>query len=1206
MTIRSRLARARRSLTDRSGKRCPSRTRQPLSIPGKRNLCLEPLEDRRLLAVGFGGEAWQDLNTNGIQDANESGLPGIVVEAFSSTDSPSDGIDAVSRGAVLTDSGAQSPLTVDPFIQEAILTASDGADGGIFGASIAISGNTIVVGAPYATVKGHDSAGAAYVFKRPDAKGNFVEVAKLTASDARQYDNFGYSVAISGNTVVIGSPVADIFGAVPLSAAYVFVEPDGGWSGAMTETAKLTASDEVSGDQFGYAVAIAGDTIAVTARYAPAEANSCPGAVYVFQKQGGGWSSTTETSKLYAANVMAGEYLGASVAISGNTIVTGWTLGNNAAGATAYLFVKPDSVWPAKLTETAVPDTHASLRSYGAAGCCSVAISDKTVVVGVPMATNQTEYGSGAAFVFVEPASGWTNLGPAAVLYPSDGVSTDDGFGDCVAVDGGAIVVTADRYYMPAGVGAVYTFFEPATGWNGTYSRSAAMFDPGRSPWDSFGCSAAIWGDTIAVGSYCGKYQVGWRKGAVYLEDIPGDQVKLNLAGSVSATSVIAGSGPSNLTYTFTISNPGPSDATGVALANSIAFEPGVSVVSVVGSDGTIFEGDGGNGTWLVGNLADGASATLTITLTVGASAVAGTDIYGDCLHIVAVDQSLADSSRDTANVAMNVLRNVDLAVALLDSPPSVVAGTGPGNVTYVFTVTNHGPSDASGVSLTNSRLLENGVSVDSVIASTGTSFHVAGRTETWTVDKLAVGATATLTISLTVAGWASAGDGVIGDFLQVTGVDQPRINTDDDRAQVTTTVVVAIDPNAPMSVLATTPSLNGGTLRTDASQITVYFSKLALGANDATNYWLYGLGPDGLLGTADDVTVSVATFAYDRTAILSFSPLPEGVYRLVLRRTITDTEGHPLDGNGAAGEDWEADFVVTPTALFPSFNTYSFEGNSFEGPHVAAGDFNGDGFPDLAVADGDWHGHTLLNDGHGGFQPEAALPGVGAGVVTADFNRDAKLDLLFGGRVLLGDGRGGFAQAGSAFAYDPAYNFAVGDFNSDGIPDVAVPIDTYYGQVGIAYGDGNGDFASATLVNVGDSNPQAIAVGDFNGDGSSQFAVACSYFEGSVRVSSFGMSSVTTGVYEPAALAAGDFNGDGKADLVVLDSSNVVSVLLSIGNGQFGPPTLYGGGGYRSDSIVTGDFNGDENLDIACTVGGRGAVAVLSGDGKGGFSPPV
>lgn len=143
---------------------------------------------------------------------------------------------------------------------------------------------------------------------------SWVELGELTASEGQAYDRFGCSVAMRGNTIVVGATedMNDLTGA---GAVYVFVEPAAGG----TQTAKLTASDGQRGDLFGATVAISDDTIVVGAPFA----NMSQGAVYVFLKPASGWANMTETAKLTASDGMAQDEFGFSTAISGNTIVTG-------------------------------------------------------------------------------------------------------------------------------------------------------------------------------------------------------------------------------------------------------------------------------------------------------------------------------------------------------------------------------------------------------------------------------------------------------------------------------------------------------------------------------------------------------------------------------------------------------------------------------------------------------------------------------------------------------------------------------------------------------------------------------------------------------------------------------------------------------------------------------------------------------------------
>jgi hypothetical protein len=167
--------------------------------------------------------------------------------------------------------------------QTAKLTASDGATDDLLGFSVAVSGATIVAGAPPATVGGNSFQGAAYVFVKPTGGwADATQTAKLTASDGAAGDSLGYSVAASGGTIVAGAIGATVSGHSGQGAAYVFVKPEGGWADA-TQTAKLTASDGAAGDTLGVSVAVSGNTIVAGALGATVSGHSRQGAAYVFQ-----------------------------------------------------------------------------------------------------------------------------------------------------------------------------------------------------------------------------------------------------------------------------------------------------------------------------------------------------------------------------------------------------------------------------------------------------------------------------------------------------------------------------------------------------------------------------------------------------------------------------------------------------------------------------------------------------------------------------------------------------------------------------------------------------------------------------------------------------------------------------------------------------------------------------------------------------------
>jgi hypothetical protein len=223
------------------------------------------------------------------------------------------------RAAIQADVSHAKPDTPDAWRQTAKLTASDPFWGDELGNEVDISGDTIVVGAPMHDVPwGAEDVGQAYVFVRQHGGwGNMTQVARLTASDTQGHELLGWTVAIDGNTVIAGAPYASTGGYGSQGAAYVFVRPPGGWTD-MTETAKLSASDGQGGDLFAQFVAISGHTIVAGA---PSD-NNYAGSVYVFVRPPGGWTSMTETARLAASNGTGGQ-LGTSVDISGDAIVGG-------------------------------------------------------------------------------------------------------------------------------------------------------------------------------------------------------------------------------------------------------------------------------------------------------------------------------------------------------------------------------------------------------------------------------------------------------------------------------------------------------------------------------------------------------------------------------------------------------------------------------------------------------------------------------------------------------------------------------------------------------------------------------------------------------------------------------------------------------------------------------------------------------------------
>jgi hypothetical protein len=441
------------------------------------------------------------------------------------------------------------PVRIDPFVQAAALTSSDGAAGDLGGRAVAISGNTIVVGAETHTVGPNQGAGAVYVFTTPSGGwANATQTAELTATEATSghEHHLGNSVGISGNTIVAGAPGA---GPHPSQgAAYVFAKPAGEWKDA-TQTAELIGSDGAEGDATGYeAVAISGSTVVMGAR----SHGSGHGALYVFTEPGGGWAACPlvggvntcgQTAKL---TVAASTELGIAVSISENTIAA---LGQ---GDPAYVFVKPESAWADATKATA--ELTASSGAILTDGTAQIAISGNTLVEG--------SWQGDALYVFEKPAGEWANATTeTAALTASDGTPGND-LGFSVAVEGNTIVAGAPQQEEGAnGVqGALYVFTEPAKGWeNATQNQELTASEGVKG--ELLGWDVAINGETIVGGAPERKIGANSRQGTAYVFATPESIERFRGSGGTGNT---GGAGTGNTTGTGTgTSGSGTSSGTG-------------------------------------------------------------------------------------------------------------------------------------------------------------------------------------------------------------------------------------------------------------------------------------------------------------------------------------------------------------------------------------------------------------------------------------------------------------------------------------------------------------------------------------------------------------------------------------------------------------------------------------------------------------------
>src|SRR6476620_439483 len=273
------------------------------------------------------------------------------------------------------------------------LTASDGGLFDNFGASVALDGSTLVVGANGATVGGNAAQGAVYVFT--ESNGTWTHTHKLTANDGAAYDNFGLSVTLKGSTILVGSPQAAIGGHAGQGALYVFAESNGTWS----QVQKLTASDGAANSSFGESVALNGITALIGANNATVNGHSCQGAAYIFTQSNGTWS---QVQKLTASDGAANSNFGSAVALNGSTALIGAdgsTVGGNTYQGKAYLFMESGGNW--SQSDTFIASDGAVDDYFGAA----LAWDGVTALISTPHPTIGGNSSQGAAYFYKQSGS---------------------------------------------------------------------------------------------------------------------------------------------------------------------------------------------------------------------------------------------------------------------------------------------------------------------------------------------------------------------------------------------------------------------------------------------------------------------------------------------------------------------------------------------------------------------------------------------------------------------------------------------------------------------------------------------------------------------------------------------------------------------------------------------------------------------------------
>ncbi len=1269
--------------------------------------------------------------------------------------------------------------------QQAELTASDGASGDLFGSSVSVSGAMAVVGAYDKAPLGQ---GAAYVFAQTG--GSWVQQAKLTGSDGAAGDHFGYSVSVSGATALVGALNKTVNSNSDQGAAYVFVQNGGVWS----QQAELIASNGAAGDFFGCSVAVSGNTAVVGAETKTVN-YYYQGAAYVFEQSGGTWSQQAE---LTASDDAPENLFGNSVSVSGATAVVGAYykfVNTNSVEGAAYVFTELPSTAtlsaspnpaifgsPVTLTATVSPSSATgTVTFYDGTTVLGVApvsngvgtFTTALLASGVRSLTARYEGGGGSTVYAASLSAPYTETvnaqnadgfiqasgspftvgsGPTSVAvadFNGDGVAdlavanSGDNTVSVLLGNGSGGFTTASSSPFAVGLGptsvAVADFNGDGVadlavanqnsnnvtvllgnGSGGSTAASGSPFAVGTQPvsvavadFNGDGIAdlaVANWGSnnvTVLLGNGSGgfaaasgsPFAAGTLPPSVAVGDFNGDGIAdLAVANSGDNTvSVLLGNGDG----TFTVASGSPfavgsgpvsvavADFSGdgiadLAVANHLGgtvtvllgngsggftaasgspFPAGGYPVSVAVGD---FNGDGktdlavanagsNNVTVLLGNVSGGFTPASGSPIAVGSApgSVAVADFNGDG------KTDLAVANGGSNNVT--VLLGADLATQLqiTQQTSSGTVGAPIGNLVVQMEDANGNPLSGSTAAVT----------IASSPAGVGGTLTVNAVGGVATFNNLVFGAANSYTLTASSTGLTSATSASI-QIAQATQTITFGALSNQTFGTAPFTVSATATSGLPVSLASLTQSVctvsgntvtlvaagacsiqatQAGNATYSAAQPVNQSFQVTQPAITSTTTTLSASPNPAVLGSLVTMTATISpssatgmvTF-YDGTTVLGIAPVSNGVatFATTLLASGVGSLTARYEGSGSAAYASSLSMPYSETAnaqvadgfIQPSGSPFAAGSQPYS---VAVGDFNGDGVPDLTVANGDGTMTVLLGNGSGGFVPASGSPlTVGSGslysVATGDFNSDGITDLAiadYGANsviVLLGNGSGGFtAASGSPFAVGsfPTY-VAVGDFNGDGNADLAVT-NRESNNVTILLGNGSGGFTPATGSPFAVGNqPFSAAIADFNKDGNPDLAVA-NLADNTVTVllgnGSGGFTAASGSPFgtgagsQPFSVAAGDFNGDGNPDLAIANSGanggNSVTVLLGNGSGGFtaasGSPFAVG---YAPTSVAIGDFNGDGNADLAVANSGFGnnSVTVLLGNGLGGFTPEV
>ena len=353
---------------------------------------------------------------------------------------PSDDVGAnISQGSVRV--LVRSGSTWTP---QATLVALNGAPSDYLGWSVSLSGDTLVAGAPYDSVDANFGQGSVRVFERSGSTWGLVP-STLTAPDGAEGDSFGWSVSLDGNTIAVGVPDDDVGANTNQGSVRVFVRSGSAW----TLQATLTAFDGAPFDRFGWSVSLSGDTLAVGVQDDDVGANTSQGSVWVFVRNGSTW---TLQSTLTAPDGDVADAFGSSVSLHGDALAVGAggdNVGANFDQGSVRMFVRAGSTWTQLSTLTAADGAPGD--NFGS----KVSLSGTMLAVGVP---HDDVGGSDQGSVRVFLRSGTTWIQQSTLTAVNDLAVND--FGSAVSLSGSALAVgvPGDTVSASADQGSVRVF----------------------------------------------------------------------------------------------------------------------------------------------------------------------------------------------------------------------------------------------------------------------------------------------------------------------------------------------------------------------------------------------------------------------------------------------------------------------------------------------------------------------------------------------------------------------------------------------------------------------------------------------------------------------------------------------------------------------------------------------------------------------------